>query len=93
MKQDKLKSLQVEIPALEITSEGQLRGGFTMLGPERTPKDGKNNDCSNNSSCKGNDNCHDNGSCNNNWDCICSAVANPTCGLTPDPGAKNPNCA
>ena len=88
MKQHHLSGLNIDLPALEQTAEGQLRGGFAMLGPSKSPSTGINDECSNNLDCSGNTKCYDNGKCHKNVNCICSLEGkNPSCNDKPGTGA------
>lgn len=93
MKQNHLSGLNIDLPALEQTAEGQLRGGFAMLGPARGPEQSPNSGCSNNilcsgnttcgsnNNCKGNTKCAGNGACDGNSDCTGTVVVNGGCGV------------
>lgn len=85
MAKNKFALLQIELPALEQSKEGKLRGGFTM---SRSGQPGSvanicgNADCSGNTgTCENNGVCYNNSGCNGNGDCR----GNPNCG-------KNTKC-
>lgn len=93
MKKNHLSGLNIDLPALEQTAEGQLRGGFAMLGPAKSGK-GSNTTCSGNGSCSGNGTCIGNTTCEDNGYCVVSTT-DASCGETvkPEPGVKNPTCS
>lgn len=94
MKDKVLAGLKLDLPALEQTAEGQLRGGFAMLGPAKRSGKGPNTTCSGNGSCSSNGTCIGNTTCDNNGYCV-NTLTDSSCGgnTNPDPGVKNPNCA
>lgn len=59
MERKQLKT--IDIPMLETTKEGKLKGGFTAIGKSGINLFGGSNDA-----CGNNDVCSDNGSCYNN---------------------------
>lgn len=76
-----LASLSLEIPALEVSQEGQLRGGFNAFGVAPASDAMYNENCNCNCSCNGNGNCDCNCNCSSNKNChTCtpSATAKPT---------------
>ena len=76
MKQNKLIK-PIEIPALENTAEGKLRGGFARISNGGISMfGGPNGSCSNNDVCTDNGVCHDNRSsmsCAGNHATSCSS--------------------
>lgn len=82
MKQNPLKNLQVDIPALERTEEGQLRGGFKMINAAEDEDPEANGTCIDNTSCGGNESCKSNQGCNDNVDCTSNTRCqdNVSCG-------------
>lgn len=60
MKKNQSK-MAIDIPAMETTAEGKLRGGFTSVGNEGISVCGGPNDkCGNNGACSDNGVCYDN---------------------------------
>lgn len=72
-----LSKMVVDIPALETTEEGKLRGGFSYLAHGGISIcGGPNNHCENNSICRDNDVCydnHDSQACAGNYSTDCSS--------------------
>ena len=76
-----LASLSLEIPALEVSQEGQLRGGFNAFAVAPAADVSYNDNCNCNCSCTGNGNCNCNCSCTSNKNCdgcTPSVTAQPT---------------
>lgn len=81
-----LASLSLEIPSLEVSQEGQLRGGFNAFGVTPTAYARYNENCNCNCSCNGNVNCDCNCGCTINKNCFTctpSVTANPTTSSQP----------
>lgn len=81
-----LASLSLEIPALEVSQEGQLRGGFNAFGVDSTEDVINNDNCNCNCSCGHNGNCNCNCGCTTNKNCFTctpSATAKPTTSSQP----------
>ena len=66
----------IEIPAMEETSEGQLRGGFTDLSMSPGDMTRANTVCGNNDECEKNVSCFNNGECEKDF--FCFGNNNPT---------------
>ena len=79
MAKNKFALLQIELPALEQSKEGKLRGGFTMT---RSGDSGVVANNCDNTQCSGNSGCKNNGACYNNSTCSGNGVCkgNPDCG-------------
>lgn len=60
----------INIPVIEETSEGQLRGGFTDLSMSPGDMMRKNTVCGNNDECDGNVGCFNNGECDKDTACF-----------------------
>ena len=72
-----LASLSLEIPALEVSQEGQLRGGFNAFAVAPAADVSYNDNC--NCSCGHNGNCNCGCTTNKNcFTCTPSATAKPT---------------
>ena len=81
-----LASLSLEIPALEVSQEGQLRGGFNAFGVDSNEDVINNDNCNCNCSCGHNGNCNCNCGCTTNKNCFTctpSATAKPTTSSQP----------
>lgn len=89
-----LNSLMGELPALQESAEGKLKGGFASINAAswETPV---TNDvvCSGNTNCTGNAICSDNTGCHSNTKCydnvVCNKLTNGTC--TPAPTTTSAN--
>lgn len=85
MSKNKFALLQIELPALEQSKEGKLRGGFTVFNGsdagdvanvcnnfkcyDNTTSCENNSTCYNNSTCKNNITCYGNPTCQKNGEC------------------------
>ena len=83
MVQLKKTIVSIDIPAIEETLEGKLRGGFAAFSMEGARNNDDNKRCENNIECSGNTDCYNNQTCNGNTGCS----GNLTTTTTP---TKNP---
>ena len=86
-----------ELPALQESAEGKLKGGFASFSVSMlSTEDGGNTRCSGNSNCTGNTDCHSNTNCFNNTGCdgenneSCTPPSTTT--AEPDPTSDNGIC-
>lgn len=93
MKNFNLNSLMGELPALQESAEGKLKGGFASFSVSMlSADDGGNTECTGNENCSGNKVCSNNRRCYNNTGCkdekndFCTPPPTTTPKPTPEKG-------
>lgn len=93
MVQLKKTIVSIDIPAIEETLEGKLRGGFAAFSMEGARNNDDNTRCENNIECSGNTDCYDNQTCNGNTGCSGNLTTTTTPTKDPTIVLLNPWCS